>query len=40
MTLIVALTGWLVAAMIVHALLDIGAGELGFAIYHDRPAPA
>jgi membrane protease YdiL (CAAX protease family) len=40
MSFIVVLTGWLVPAMIVHALLDIGAGDLGFAIYYDRPAPA
>jgi membrane protease YdiL (CAAX protease family) len=40
MSIIVVLTGWLVPAMIVHALLDIGAGQLGFAIYYDRPAPA
>jgi len=37
MSLIVVLTGWLVPAMIVHALLDIGAGDLAFALYHDSP---
>lgn len=37
---IVVLTGSLVPAMIVHALVDIAAGELGFAVYCDRPAPA
>ena len=40
MSLIVVLTGWLVPAMIVHALIDIGAGDLGFAVYYDRPLPA
>jgi membrane protease YdiL (CAAX protease family) len=35
MSLIVVLTGWLVPAMIVHALLDIGAGDLGFAAYSE-----
>jgi membrane protease YdiL (CAAX protease family) len=39
MSLIVVLTGWLVPAMIVHALLDVGAGDLAFAVYYDRPAP-
>ena len=39
MSLIVVLTGCLLPAMIVHALLDVGAGELAFAIYCDRPAP-
>jgi membrane protease YdiL (CAAX protease family) len=40
MSFIVVLTGWLVPAMIVHALLDIGAGDLAFAVYYDRPATA
>jgi CAAX protease family protein len=40
MSLVVPLTGWLVPAMIVHVLVDIGAGDLGFAVYYDRPAPA
>lgn len=40
LSLIVVLTGWLVPAMIVHVLLDIGANDLAFAVYYDRPAPA
>jgi uncharacterized protein len=36
MSLIVVLTGSLVPAMIVHALLDIGAGDLGLAVYHSQ----
>src|SRR4029077_18650022 len=32
MTIIVLLTGWLVPAMVVHALVDLGAGVLGFAV--------
>jgi len=40
MSLIVVLTGWLVPAMIAHALLDIGAGDLSLAVYNDRPVPA
>jgi uncharacterized protein len=39
-SLIVVLTGWLVPAMIVHALLDVNAGDLGLAVYYDRPAAA
>ena len=40
MSLIVVLTGWLVPAMIAHALIDMGAGELCLAVYYDRPVPA
>jgi membrane protease YdiL (CAAX protease family) len=40
MSLIVVLTGWLVPAMIVHALIDIASGDVGFAVYYDRPATA
>ena len=32
MTLIVLLTGWLFPAMVVHALVDLSAGALGFAV--------
>jgi len=32
MTVIVLLTGWLFPAMVVHALVDLGAGVLGFAV--------
>jgi uncharacterized protein len=38
MSLVVVLTGSLVPAMIVHALVDIGAGDMGFAVFADRPA--
>jgi membrane protease YdiL (CAAX protease family) len=40
MSFIVVLTGWLVPAMIVHALIDIASGDVGFAVYYDRPATA
>ena len=29
-----------VPAMIVHALVDMGSGEIAFSVYHDRPGPA
>jgi membrane protease YdiL (CAAX protease family) len=32
MSLIVVATGWLIPAMVVHALIDISSGELGFAL--------
>lgn len=40
MSVIVVLTGSLVPAMIAHALIDIGAGDLSSAVYSDRPVPA
>ena len=33
MTVIVLSTGWLVPAMVVHALVDLSAGVLGFAVF-------
>ena len=36
MTIIVLLTGWLFPAMVVHALVDLGAGVLGFAVLGTR----
>ena len=35
---IVLATGWVVPAMIVHALVDVGSGEIGFAVLRDAPA--
>jgi membrane protease YdiL (CAAX protease family) len=40
LSVVVVITGWLVPAMIVHALLDLGAGDVSFAAYHDRAVPA
>jgi membrane protease YdiL (CAAX protease family) len=39
LSLVVVITGWLVPAMIVHTLLDLGAGDVSFAAYHGRAAP-
>ena len=38
MTIIVLVTGWLIPAMVVHALVDLSSGVLGFAVL--RPAEA
>jgi hypothetical protein len=44
MTGIVLLTGWLVPAMAVHALMDLSAGVLGYLLLRDpgarTPSPA
>ena len=39
MSLIVVATGWLIPAMLVHWLVDYGAGVLGLKLF-GRPAPA
>ena len=39
MSLVVLATGWLIPAMIVHALLDILAGELGFVLLESKRSP-
>ena len=39
MNLIVLLTGWLLPAMVVHAILDVSAGQLGYAVLRERPSP-
>jgi len=39
-SLIVVLTVWLAPAMIAHALIDMGAGDVALAVYYDRPVPA
>jgi len=41
MSLIVVASGWLIPAMLVHALVDITSGVLGFSVYceQQRPAP-
>lgn len=39
MSLMVILTGWLVPAMIVHALFDLNSGEIGFSVLADRGTP-
>lgn len=36
---IVLATGWLGPAMIIHALVDLGAGLLGFAVLNEEPRP-
>lgn len=36
---IVLATGWLGPAMIIHALVDLGAGQLGFELLKDQPQP-
>ena len=37
MTIIVLLTGWLFPAMVVHALVDLSSGVLGFAVLNPEP---
>lgn len=39
MSSIVVLTGWLIPAMIVHALIDLNSGEIGFQVLSDRGTP-
>jgi membrane protease YdiL (CAAX protease family) len=38
MALIVVATGWLIPAMIVHALVDAGSGTVGYLLLRDHPA--
>jgi membrane protease YdiL (CAAX protease family) len=40
MMIIVLLTGWLFPAMVVHALVDLGAGVLGFTVLAPSEGPA
>lgn len=40
MTGFVALTGWLIPAMIIHALVDAGSGTVGYLILRDEQQPA
>jgi len=40
MTGFVALTGWLIPAMIIHALIDAGSGTVGYVILRDDQPPA
>lgn len=40
MTGFVALTGWLIPAMIIHALIDAGSGTVGYLILRDEHLPA
>src|SRR5207248_5411073 len=40
MSLIVVASGWLIPAMLVHALVDITSGVLGFSVYREQQRPA
>lgn len=37
---IVLLTGWLIPAMVVHAIIDVNAGQLGFAVLKEPATTA